>query len=487
MEKLLKQLAKDGGLGQVLDKLRDTGPVTFWLKEPGEKEKAKDHLTAVANTDALDRDQEVLLPKGAVFDHFMKNPVMLDIHNYRAPAVGKVLAVRATEEAMEFDFQFADTDEGRKYSYLYANGYQKAFSVGFFPHKWVNTYDEGTPDKLELELPDGGKQEVDLSKYDEKPRRVYNHWELLEISPVPVPSNPEALLRAKMWQLTQIEDPAQRSIKEQEVMEQVEEAVRVLREFDDTIEDATVRGTVAGHTTPVVEESWQGDAARVSLARWASSDGTGDKDKINWGKYSRGFTWFDSARVDQLSAYKLPHHVARDGQLIAIWSGVTAAMAALLGARGGVDIPDSDRRGVYNHLARHYRDHDREVPEFRDYSPDDLVAIEDDQWPAKEGQASEEEGEAKPPVAPDATEKVLERLDELEAGISIRMSLVQESFDGLKDAVIELAKLVKSEEEPPGEGEEEDGDGEEKVVIDEETAKALSSFVAEEEPGNEEE
>jgi len=30
-----------------------------------------------------------------------------------------------------------------------------------------------------------------------------------------------------------------------------------------------------------------------------------------------------------------------------------------------VDIPDSDRRGVYNHLASHYRDFDREPPEFR--------------------------------------------------------------------------------------------------------------------------
>jgi glutamine synthetase type III len=39
-------------------------------------------------------------------------------------------------------------------------------------------------------------------------------------------------------------------------------------------------------------------------------------------------------------------------------------MATLLGARGGVDIPAEDRRNVYEHLARHYREFDEEPPEY---------------------------------------------------------------------------------------------------------------------------
>jgi len=39
-------------------------------------------------------------------------------------------------------------------------------------------------------------------------------------------------------------------------------------------------------------------------------------------------------------------------------------MQALLGARGGVDIPTSDRRAVYRHLAAHYEDFDKEPPEM---------------------------------------------------------------------------------------------------------------------------
>jgi hypothetical protein len=39
-------------------------------------------------------------------------------------------------------------------------------------------------------------------------------------------------------------------------------------------------------------------------------------------------------------------------------------MAALMGARGGVHIPDEDRKPVYNHLAKHYEQFDREPPSF---------------------------------------------------------------------------------------------------------------------------
>lgn len=61
------------------------------------------------------------------------------------------------------------------------------------------------------------------------------------------------------------------------------------------------------------------------------------------------------------SSYKLPHHQA-NGTLVL--RGVRAALGALMGARGGVAIPTSDRRGVYNHLARHLREFDLEPPEF---------------------------------------------------------------------------------------------------------------------------
>jgi len=75
----------------------------------------------------------------------------------------------------------------------------------------------------------------------------------------------------------------------------------------------------------------------------------------------RACAWFDSENPDVKGSYKLGHH-RPDGTVV--WRGVSAAMAALMGARGGVDIPAEDKRGVYNHLSKHYADFGKEPPEF---------------------------------------------------------------------------------------------------------------------------
>ena len=59
---------------------------------------------------------------------------------------------------------------------------------------------------------------------------------------------------------------------------------------------------------------------------------------------------------------KLPHHEAKTGTVV--WSGVKAAMGALMGARGGVDV-EGDRKAVYEHLAAHYRQFEKEPPELK--------------------------------------------------------------------------------------------------------------------------
>lgn len=74
--------------------------------------------------------------------------------------------------------------------------------------------------------------------------------------------------------------------------------------------------------------------------------------------------WVDDGAEDQKTGYKLPHHVA-GGDHAVVWKGVAAAMAALLGSRGGVDIPDGDRRAVYDHLVKHYAQFDKEPPDFK--------------------------------------------------------------------------------------------------------------------------
>lgn len=81
------------------------------------------------------------------------------------------------------------------------------------------------------------------------------------------------------------------------------------------------------------------------------------------------FAWAPKNPPERFTDLKLPHHDPKSHAVV--WRGVVAAMAALMGARGGVDIPEEDRKKVYNHLAKHYEEFGREPPEFR--SVDELA------------------------------------------------------------------------------------------------------------------
>lgn len=71
--------------------------------------------------------------------------------------------------------------------------------------------------------------------------------------------------------------------------------------------------------------------------------------------------WYDAEYPNIKSSYKLPHHKAADPHAV-VWRAVAAAGAALMGARGGVDIPEGDIAGVKTHLAKHYAEFDKEAP-----------------------------------------------------------------------------------------------------------------------------
>ena len=77
----------------------------------------------------------------------------------------------------------------------------------------------------------------------------------------------------------------------------------------------------------------------------------------------------ESFNKDERQFYKLPHHKGNGNQAV-IWNGVSAAMGALLGARGGVDIPEADRQAVYNHLKSHYEQFNKTVPKLDATSSD---------------------------------------------------------------------------------------------------------------------
>ena len=128
-----------------------------------------------ASDSSLDRDNEVIDVTGWDLKNFKKNPVIMYAHNYSGLPVGRATSIRVKDgllkNTVEFPpegtYEFADIVER-----LVSTGYLKTESVGFQPRKW----EDGDGDKT--------------------PRRTYKEQELLEISIVPVPSNPNALMNA---------------------------------------------------------------------------------------------------------------------------------------------------------------------------------------------------------------------------------------------------------------------------------------------------
>ncbi len=129
-------------------------------------------LTAFVSTNARDRYDEVLDPKGVDISNYNKNPVVLWAHQYDMPPIGKALWTKRSEEGILSKVKFASTPFAQEIFNLYKEGFLKAFSVGFIPKDFT----------------DGDGQKT--------PKRTYNKWEMLEYSAVPVPANPEALALA---------------------------------------------------------------------------------------------------------------------------------------------------------------------------------------------------------------------------------------------------------------------------------------------------
>lgn len=122
-----------------------------------------------------------------------------------------------------------------------------------------------------------------------------------------------------------------------------------------------VKAAVPYKSTGKVDEDWSapnlGDFADVGWSELSDSERT---------RIANHFAWAETMPPENYGQLKLPHHKpSKDSIGPAVWNGVAAAMAALLGARGGVDIPENEMQGVYNHLAKHYAEFDKEPPEFR--------------------------------------------------------------------------------------------------------------------------
>ena len=112
---------------------------------------------------------------------------LLDTHNrWQLDAVlGSISDVRVEGDALVGKITFADTEEGRKIEGMVARGELKGISIGYAIRTFETTKAEG-----------------------EKPEiRKATKWELMEVSLVPVPADPEAGIRSEQAIETRTEGP----------------------------------------------------------------------------------------------------------------------------------------------------------------------------------------------------------------------------------------------------------------------------------------
>jgi hypothetical protein len=117
------------------------------------------------------------------------------------------------------------------------------------------------------------------------------------------------------------------------------------------------KAAIGSHSTATTDVAWDGPA---NEARARSGE--------DEAYYRKIFAWKDpDGAPDVKASYKFVHHMVADGGApgAANIRGCQSAIGVLNGGRGGTTIPDSDRQGVWNHLARHLRDADLEPPELK--------------------------------------------------------------------------------------------------------------------------
>lgn len=123
-------------------------------------------------------------------------------------------------------------------------------------------------------------------------------------------------------------------------------------------------GAVGTHATGTSDGPWDAAAHEKRI------DGPLTVDKAR-----AAYAWYDGGAVEDgelpKSAAKFLHHeISADGRAgAANLAACSAAIGALHGARGGASIPDADRRGVYDHVAKHLRDAGREPAPFLSLTP----------------------------------------------------------------------------------------------------------------------
>lgn len=156
----------------------------------------------------------------------------------------------------------------------------------------------------------------------------------------------------------------------------------------------------------------------------------------------------DSANPESSKgAYKLPHHKAIKGQYPVVFKAVSAAIAALNGARGGlVNMSSSEKQKAYAHLVKHYKEFPDtgEPPELKEFDSftdkmkswftDFVSNFVSEEYEEVQKKINKEDEEMDEKARAEFKEEIL---NEVKSQIEEVMKPVTESVEAIKSAVEE--------------------------------------------------
>lgn len=168
--KLAQTMSKELGIKEEEVQLIRKGLTPSDVKfEDGERA-----IISYITTNAVDRDNEIVDPKGAILKDYKKHPIVLFGHDYRELPIGRNEWIKTDEKGLIAKTIYAEHAKAEEiYQYRKA-GFPLAESIGFIPLKVQELTEEESKEH-------GGA------------KRIYKKWILLEYSDVAVPSNQEAM------------------------------------------------------------------------------------------------------------------------------------------------------------------------------------------------------------------------------------------------------------------------------------------------------
>jgi len=366
-------------------------------------------LRFAGSVESEDRDGDIIEVAGWELDNYKKNPVFLWAHNYRQPPVGKAVNVWVEDKTLFFDIKFATKEE---YEFadtiyrLYKGEYLRAVSVGFIPKEWEARYEGEGRDRRWL-------------------GNTFKRQELLELSAVPVPAHQDALMVARSKGIL------------------VEEELKLLESGDITKGDGTWRvGGARDLPIDTSDADWDAGAAVKRIRKWASSDGSGEKDKMDWKKYRKAFVVYNADDLEKFESYKMPFADVVDGKLTARKKAIYACAVVLQGGRNRPNLSEEELKKAKSFVAHYYHRMDEEAPWERD-SLDGASEKMDPVMVDKERElvwVEVEDGKYRC-----FSFDFLKHLDTDKASDnSVGQEKVQEKLDSIKDAITQLTERLKS-------------------------------------------